>query len=49
MVSNNIVFLLRNVKLLLGNALDRVVYPFLAGVISLYKSLLFTEHLVALS
>ena len=48
-ISDNIVFLIRNVKLFLRNTLDRVIYPFLAAVISVYQTLLFTEHLVSFS
>ena len=47
--SDNIVFLIRDSKLLLGNSLYRIVYPLFAAVISINKTLLFAKDLVSLS
>ena len=48
-VSDNIVFLIRNVKLFLWNTLDRIIDPLLTALISVYQTLLFTEDLVSFS
>lgn len=48
-VSDNIVFLIRNVKLFLRNTLDRIIDPLLTAIISVYQTLLFTEDLVSFS
>jgi len=47
-VSDYVIFLIWNVQLLLGNALDGVIIPLLAGVIGVYKTLLLTKHLITL-
>ena len=47
-VSDYIVFLIRNVKLLLGNSFYRVIIPLLTGVISINQTLLLTKYLVTL-
>jgi hypothetical protein len=48
LISDYIIFLIRNVKLFLGNALYRIIIPLFAGEISIYKTLLFTQYLITL-
>lgn len=48
-LSDNVVFLIWNVKLLLRNTLDRIIDPLLTAIISVYQTLLFTEDLVSFS
>lgn len=48
-VSDNIVFLIRNVKLFLWNTLDRIIDPLLTAIISVYQTLLLTKDLISFS
>lgn len=42
----NIVFLIGNIELLLGNTFYRIIFPLLAAVITGNKTLLFAKNLV---
>ena len=48
-VSDNIVFLIWNVKLFLWNTLDRIIDPLLTAIISVYQTLLLTKDLISFS